>query len=181
MLALLAFNWFGYRLLISLFEHRANERFQTELDNNSYDSDELISIKIPVTSLAYYTNAKLFERVDGQVEIKGILYNYVKQRVYNDSLEMLCIPNTAMMILQTEKNDLLKSVNDIQQPEQGKKAGNHTGNTKNFSQDHYTVQDFIALTDLFGNARKKSFYFSLFTSFPYCAEIEYPPEHFSFL
>jgi len=176
LLALLSFNWFGYRYVISFFEDKANEQFKTQLDNNNYDNNELLSIKVPVTNLAYYTNSKLFERVDGQIEINSVLYNYVKQRLYNDSVELLCIRNTPVMKLQAEKNDLVKSVNDIQQTEQSKKTSNHSGNTKNFSLDHYTVHDIFKLNDLFANAANRSFHFSLFTSFPYCAVIENPPE-----
>ena len=179
LLALLSFNWFGYRLLISFFEDKANEQFVTQLDNNNYNADQLISIKVPVRNLAYYTNTKLFQRVDGQVEINGILYNYVKQRLYNDSVELLCIPNAAVMKLQTEKNDLAKSVNDIQQTEQAKKTSNHSGNAKSFSLDHYTILDVFTLNDFFTNAAKRSFYFSSLTSFLYCPAIENPPENFS--
>ena len=179
LLALLSFNWFGYRLLISFFEDKANEQFVTQLDNKNYNADQLISIKVPVRNLAYYTNTKLFQRVDGQVEINGVLYNYVKQRLYNDSVELLCIPNAAVMKLQTEKNDLAKSVNDIQQTEQAKKTGNHSGNAKNFSLDHYTFQDIPALNDPFADVAKRSFHFSSLTSFLYCPAIENPPENFS--
>lgn len=177
LLALLSFNWFGYRLFISFFENKANEQFETKLDNGNYNADQLISIKVPITNIAYYTNTKLFQRVDGQVEINGILYNYVKQRLYNDSVELLCIPNTAMMKLQTEKNDLAKSVNDVQQTEQAKKTSNHSGNAKNFSVDHYTILDIFRLNDLFTNASKRSFYFSSLNSFLYCPAIENPPEN----
>ena len=179
LLALLSFNWFGYRLLISFFENKANEQFVTKLDYGNYNADQLISIKVPVTNLAYYTNSKLFQRVDGQVEINGVLYNYVKQRLYNDSVELLCIPNTAVMKLQKEKNDLVKSVNDVQQTEQTKKTSNHPGNAKNFSLDHYTILDIFSLNDQFANAAKRSFHFSSFNSFLYCPTIENPPEHFS--
>jgi hypothetical protein len=179
LLALLSFNWFGYRLLISFFEKKVNEQFETKLDNGNYNADQLISIKVPITNLAYYTNSKLFQRVDGQVEINGVLYNYVKQRLYNDSAELLCIPNDAMMKLQTEKNDLAKSVNDVQQTEQAKKTSNHSGNAKNFSLDHYTILDIFKLTDPFADAAKRSFYFSSLNSFLYCPAIEKPPESFS--
>jgi hypothetical protein len=179
LLALLSFNWFGYRFVISFFEDKLNEQFETKLDNNNYDNNELISIKVPVTDLAYYTNTRSFERVDGQVEINGVLYNYVKQRLYNDSVELLCIPNGPLMKLQKEKNDLVRSVNDIQQTDQAKKANGHPVNAKNFSSDHYTIQDIFTLNDLFANTAKRSFDFSSFTSFPYCAVIENPPEHSS--
>jgi hypothetical protein len=179
MLALLSFNWFGYRFVISFFEDEANEKFESQLDNSNYDNDELISIKVPATNLAYYTNSKLFERVDGQVEINGVLYNYVKQRLYNDSVELLCIPNAVVMKLQTEKNDLVRSVNDIQQTDQAKKTNSHPVNAKNFSLDHYTILDIYSVSDLFAHAANRSFYFSISTSFPYCTAIENPPEHSS--
>ena len=55
-----------------------------------------------------------FERAEGEVEMNGILYKYVKSRVYNDSLEMLCIPNTAKQQLLTSKDNFAKAVMDLQ-------------------------------------------------------------------
>src|SRR6187402_3559047 len=99
-----AFNLFGYQLIASLLENRENNKIELALDENDYSDDQLISIKQP-TNLPYYQNSKDFQRVDGEVEINGIEYKYVKSRIYNDSLELLCIPNTGKMKITAAKNN----------------------------------------------------------------------------
>lgn len=136
LLALLLFNWFGYRLVISFLEGRANTVLQAQLDENNYDESQLVSIKIPVRYLSYYNSSVTFERVDGQVEINGTQYRFVKRRIYRDSMEMLCIPNHEATKLNAACNEFFKFSNDLQQD---KKPGSHPSSTKNFVLDSYTM------------------------------------------
>ena len=149
LMGLLFFNWYGYRILTSMLEARADHQLEARLDINSYDESQLISFKVPSTRLAYYNSSTQFERVDGQIDIGGIRYKYVKRRLFNDSLEVLCIPNQTAMRLQTAKNDFFKGVNDIRQDNgQSKKSGSNSGSSKSFSStDCYTVHDLLTLGD----------------------------------
>ncbi|HLX90172.1 MAG TPA: hypothetical protein VKR32_00735 [Puia sp.] len=133
LLGILTFNWFGYQLYIAIVEDKENNKLETRLDENIYDESELVSIKIPATNLPYYTNSKAFERVDGQVEIGGIQYKYVKRRMFNDCLELLCIPNKTSIRLQAAKDDYFKTVNDLQAGTQTGKKGSQQNSSKNFS------------------------------------------------
>lgn len=151
MIGILLFNWCGYRLMNSWLENRADRQLEARLDNNSYDEAQLISIKIPSTHLSYYNSSDQFERVDGQIEVDGIQYKYVKRRLFNDSLELLCIPNQMAMRLHSVKNEFFKLVNDLQQHNsQDKKSGSHPGPSRNFSPvDYYAVTDPFTLNDLY--------------------------------
>jgi hypothetical protein len=133
-LSLLVFNWWGYYVLVYYLQESVNTNLESRLDSNNYDENQLVSIKIPVTYLPYYNNSKTYERIDGQIEIEGIKYNYVKRRIYNDSLEMLCIPNQDFMKLQSAKNEFFKFINDLQHPEQNKNA--NSGSSKNMTTDY---------------------------------------------
>ncbi len=148
LLSILLFNLLGYQLLTSLLEDNANRRLETALDNNEYNESDLISIKIPVSYLPYYNNSSLFERVDGQVEIQGLEYKYVKRRIYQDSLELLCIPNPSVMNLKEAKNEFFRFVNDLQHNGNEKSAHSHHGSSKNFSIDFYTIILTYKLNDL---------------------------------
>lgn len=132
LMGILFFNWYGYKLLSSYLEDRADRRLEARLDDQDFDESQLISIKVPASHLSYYNSNTQFERVDGQIEVKGIQYKYVKRRLYNDSLEMLCIPNYAAMTIQTARNQFFQLVNDIQQ---------HNGQSKK-SDSHHTVKSF---------------------------------------
>lgn len=104
LLGLLLFNWFGYRVLIGYWQERAKIKLEARLDVNDYDESQLISVKVPVTHLAYYNSSAAFERVNGSVEILGVQYKYVKRRLYNDSLELLCLPDQGAMKLRASVN-----------------------------------------------------------------------------
>jgi hypothetical protein len=133
---ILLFNWFGYRVLNDFLQDRADLQLQSQLDLRHYDESRLISIKLPATHLAYYNNSAVFERVDGRIEINGIPFQYVKRRIYNDSIELLCIPNQMALKLRLSGEDYFKLINDIQRSQQGQ---GHSNLTKFFAVDQYTA------------------------------------------
>ena len=92
-MGVLFFNWYGYQLLSNYWQDRAERRLEASLDQNNYDESALISFKIPLTSLSYYNSTPGYERVNGQIDISGVRYQYVKRRIYGDTLEVLCLPN----------------------------------------------------------------------------------------
>ncbi len=172
-LTILLFNWFGYRLLISVMETRADQQLEAQFDENKYDESQLVSIKIPVRYLPYFSNSSSFERVDGQIEIKGVQYKYVKRRIYNDSLEMLCIPNHMAMKLQTAQNEFFKFSNDLQQE---KKPGQYPHTAKFLSIDYYTPTILFGIVGPHFLFEKKSFRYSAAIAACYSPTKEYPPD-----
>lgn len=176
LLTVLLFNFVGYRFFSSYMEEKANAQLESRLDKEDYDDAQLVSIKIPVTHLSYYNTSSKFERVDGQVEVKGIQYKFVKRRIYNDSVEMLCIPNQTAMGLQSAKDEFFKLVNDLQHNTgQSKKSDSHS--SKNFSVDNYTVNDSFTLSEIyFSNIERTSSYSSGILT-RYATTAEQPPEN----
>ena len=133
-MTILFFNWYGYQLLSMYWQQQAETRLEARLDRHDYDESQLISIKVPISNLAYYNSSNSFERVDGHIDLNGVRYNYVERRLKGDSLELMCIPNTTAMDLQKGKNDFFRQVNDLQQQNQSKKG--NTSLTKNSTQDY---------------------------------------------
>jgi len=82
---------------------KTDKDLEARLDDNQYDESQLISFKVEITRLSYYNPSNEWERVDGSIEIENVYYKYVKRRVFNDSLEVLCIPNATAMKLQAMK------------------------------------------------------------------------------
>ena len=107
------FNFVGYRLVIAYMEKGSEALLERKLDRREYSDDELLSIKTKL-NLPYYTSSPEFERTYGSVTIDGVVYEYVKKRVYNDTLELLCLPNAAKTKLQHVRNELSKSAADGQ-------------------------------------------------------------------
>jgi hypothetical protein len=174
LLGILLFNWCGYQLLTACMENRVLEQFQSKLDDNQYDESELVSIRVPAENLSYYNHSNKFERVYGQIEIGGVLYSYVKRRLYNDSIEMLCIPNCLAARIKKISNDFFSRVNDLQLPGQDQNTGSQVN--KNFSGDYCTVHALFRINDLFFSTQKPDFYYSaLLPSNPSFTD-EHPPE-----
>lgn len=109
-------------MLVSYMQNRSNKELEARLDQNNYDESQLISIKIPAVHLSYYNSSQEFERVDGSVEINGLQYKYVKQRIFNDSIELLCLPDQAKMRLTAFTDDFFRLVNGFQATRTGRPA-----------------------------------------------------------
>ncbi|MBC7830219.1 MAG: hypothetical protein H7122_20920 [Chitinophagaceae bacterium] len=175
LLCLLLFNWFGYRILSGYYEQQADLALEQKLDNSEYDETQLIEIKVPL-KLPYQNSRKEFERFDGEVEVDGIHYKYVKRAVYNDSLVLLCLPNEGKMKLQSAREDFFKLVNDLQHPSQNKKSDGNSGSVKNPIADYYTAHNNWLIPKLTAlhyqfHVNNSSFYSTDFTVSP-----EQPPE-----
>lgn len=175
LLGILMFNWVGYRFLTSYLENKVNQQLDASIDQNNYEESDLISIKV-VNNLPY-TNSKDFQRVNGQIEIAGIQYNYVKMRVAADSLELLCIPNQGATKMNAAKDEFFKLVNDLQHNGQGKKSDAHPGASKNFSVDSYTVNDLAMLSHPAALPAEKAYsFYSFLIPSCYSPIAEQPPE-----
>jgi hypothetical protein len=138
LLGILLFNWGGYRLVSDYFETRADQRLQAQLDNDLYNESELIRLKVPA-ALPYGTSSEQFEKVEGSIEINGITYNYVKRRFYQDSLEVLCIPNTAKAGIKNARDAFARLANDFtSNNNSNKKTDSHHGHSAKFSVSDFT-------------------------------------------
>jgi len=129
-LLLFAFNWFGYRLYYDYLQHKSNVNLEAALDSNSYDESQLVELKIAV-HLPYQTSWTSYQRYDGEININGTSYKYVKRKLSNDTLYLMCIPNTKKMRLETAKNDFFKNSNDLAQTDHSKNSDNSKSVTKN--------------------------------------------------
>lgn len=115
LVGILLFNAVGYRALNTYMQHKAAVQMISVLDRQQYDESQLISIKVPASHLSYYNSSPNFERVDGQIEVNGVICQYVKRRLYNDSLELLCIPNHTVTKLRMTGKDHFRLITDAEQ------------------------------------------------------------------
>lgn len=101
------------------FIHQSDQKIINRLDAEEYDESELMEVKIPL-HLPYMTSQVRYERVDGELQHEGVYYNYVKRKVSNDTLYLLCVPNGAKTSLYKDLTEYAQKVNDI--PGSGKNA-----------------------------------------------------------
>ena len=115
------FNGFGYRILSNYFDQKASAHLTELIEQNNYNESELVSVKTPI-NLPYYSNNPKFERVDGEMEIDGIIYQYVERRVYNDSVEIRILPNQDRLHIKNAKESFDKLASDFEQKLTDKKS-----------------------------------------------------------
>jgi hypothetical protein len=96
-------------LFFQYFIIQSDKELVLRADKNQYTDDELTEIKMPL-HMPYITNSAGYERVDGAVEINGTYYNYVKRKVSNDTLYLMCLPNNDKTKLYSARNDYANKV-----------------------------------------------------------------------
>jgi hypothetical protein len=165
LLGILIFNWCGYRLLISFRENKARAQLEAQLDDNKYDRSQLLSIRVTASHLSYYNSSQSFQRVDGQVQAGGIQYKYVARRIFNDSVEYLCIPDYAAMKLKVAGN------------EYSKKTSSYPGSYKVFSVECTMATDLHKLTESYTIPTKCSFRYIMPLTSSWYPDEGQPPEH----
>ena len=115
------FNLAGYRALFDLLQQKASFQIVQKLDNGSYREADLVEVKIPYP-LPYAANWPDYQRFDGEADMNGIHYNYVKRKMVNDTLYVLCIPNTEKVKITVAKNNYFNTTNDISNSSSDKKS-----------------------------------------------------------
>jgi hypothetical protein len=168
-LGIYLFTLIGYQVLIIVFENNISEHMIEHLDKNDYNDAELIEMKIPC-SLPYASNRADYQRFDGEININGVDYNYVKRKLYNDTLYLLYIPNHEKVKLTAAKNEYVRNTNDSVNTETGKKTGNNiqktfSTNYTNSILDYTIATPFIALTTVY-HSRPSNLY-NTYSSAPF--------------
>ena len=137
LIALFLFNLFGYRFVFSYMQQKSDELVRVSFDNEAYDEADLVTIKVPL-SLPYQSNQADFERVDGEIKIDGKIYKYVKRKIAEGQLVLLCLPDYKKMQIQDAKDGFYKNTNDLVQNNQSKKSEKSSSATfKNLVLDYY--------------------------------------------
>jgi hypothetical protein len=174
LLLMLVFNWCGYRWVISFMETACNNQLEVKLDNNDYNEHELIELRVPL-SLPYQTAWLNFERVNGEIEVNGIHYKYVKRKVENGEVILKCIPNHNKQKLQSAREQFYQLAYDMQQNKTDKKPASQniiksiTGDVEvNYNYWHFAK--LILITPAIFNSNQQ------LVSYNFLHNIMHPPE-----
>ena len=119
LILLLFFNWYGYRIVISVLQDVADQRLESRIDNLDYDESQLIEITVSM-NLPYQERFTDFERHYGEIEIDGKSYTYVKRKITGDVVIFKCIANQSKQVLTKIKNDLARANSAVETDHNGK-------------------------------------------------------------
>lgn len=146
LLLLLAFNWVGYRLLTSLWENNADLALETKIENSDYDESSLFEIRVPLNAPYLTGNNTDFERYDGELELQGVHYKYVKRKIENGELVLLCLPNKSKTEIQNSRAEFFKLVNDLNNSQSKNKTS--TTSFKSVTTEYKKENNFWAISSM---------------------------------
>lgn len=172
---MLFFNWYGYRIITGLMESRADQQLEARLDNQEYDEDDLIEVKIAL-QVPYQISQPEFERHYGEVEVDGRHYTYVKSKVVDGYLILKCIANSAKDQIKQAGSNYYQKANGLDNHAADKKAGDFSGFAKNFWSEYSdkTIQPELNPVVLQSQQEFSAYYFTL--PLRYAEVAGHPPE-----
>jgi hypothetical protein len=137
----------GYRVWFYYAEQNADIVMESRLDKDQYDVNELISITVPLDN-PYQLEQRNFQRIDGEFNFQGKNFKYVKRKVSDGKLILLCIPDARKMVLKKGKAEYGNAANDLNTNSNG---SSRSGTQKSFSGNDYTSDTFQLNTSILPN------------------------------
>ena len=107
-------------------EKQSSVNLNTAIEKNNYSEDDLVEIKIPLNNP--YISDHSYEDAFGETTVKGKSYQYVKRKISENTLYLMCLPNEEKASLTTTKNNL---------------GENHTQTTPNKNNQKSPLQNII--------------------------------------
>jgi hypothetical protein len=177
LLLLHLFNMGGYQLMFKHFEGVSNARLVAKIDHKDYDEKNLLEIKVPI-HLPYQLDWADYERVDGEIVLEGVHYNYVKRKLVNDTMTFLCLPNAEKTQIHHARETFYSLVNDLQQETSNQESGSVPPTSKpiKFNVTEFDQDAFAFEINQFNQTKQTDFLlFSSVLTDNYMPSIERPP------
>ena len=108
-------------LVFDQFGQSSDTRQEARIEQLAYSDEELVEVKLAVR-LPYQVSTNGFEAYSGEIEMDGVHYNYVKRKVQNDTLILLCLPNMIKTEVSNARETFFSLVNDLNKAPEGKNS-----------------------------------------------------------
>lgn len=92
-LILMVLSSIGYYPFLSLVKQQASLRTKNRIENNPHDLGANMIIKVPF-SYPYGAHDEHYQPASGEIMYKDTVYQLVRQRVYEDTLYIVCMRDT---------------------------------------------------------------------------------------
>jgi glutamate racemase len=94
-------------MVFSYLEKEASQELVASIETKSFDENNLIEIKTDLNMP--YVSDKDYENAYGETVIKGVHYQYVKRKIENNVLYLMCLPNDTKTVLAETKTTIEKN------------------------------------------------------------------------
>ena len=115
--------------MLNYLEKQSSVNLNTAIEKNNFSEDDLVEIKIPLNNP--YISDHSYEDAFGETTVKGKSYQYVKRKISENTLYLMCLPNEEKAALTTTKNNL---------------GENHTQTTPNKNNQKSPLQNIVKAT-----------------------------------
>jgi len=99
-----------YGILLGLQFKFASE-VNKQLDEDQYTTSDAITFRVPM-AIPYSIEEQDFHRVTGEFEHQGEVYRLVKQKLYKDTLYIVCVKDTKSKKINQALADYVKTFTD---------------------------------------------------------------------
>ena len=141
--------------MLSYLQEKATHSLVAKIDREDYNDADLITLTVPL-SMPYIQDSKDFERKDGEITLNGKVYHYVKQKITQGNLVLMCLPNEEKTHLQNAKDDFFRLANELQNNTSSKKSGENSHVIKLVIGDYEELQN-TAAVQLYSTQTNNSF------------------------
>jgi glutamate racemase len=88
-------------------EKNATQKLTSSIETKNFDEDNLIEIKTELNMP--YVSDREYENAYGETVINGVHYQYVKRKIENNVMYLMCLPNNTKTALAETKTNLEKN------------------------------------------------------------------------
>ena len=106
------YNVAGYKGFFFYLSQSADQRLDEKIRDDHVQDKDLITVKFPFR-VPYIAESKEFESMEGEVNVKGTIYRYVKRKIVRDTLILLCIENKEKSLIEKKRAEYFNKVNDL--------------------------------------------------------------------
>lgn len=129
----------GYYGLFMGLEY-ANDREMTQkLDASGYSESEEILVKVPLT-MPYGRDSEDYERIDGKFHHNGEYYRLVKQRMYHDTLFVVCVKDQQSKRIDEARGEFAKTLTDTPSDQANQTAKSLSGFSKDYIAHTFSIR-----------------------------------------
>lgn len=117
MLTLFLMNMWGLYGVFLGVQFKYGQEVAQNLDEDNYAGADEITFRVPL-ALPYYIDGRGYERVRGEFEANGEVYQLVKQKLLRDTLYIVCVKDHGSKKIKQALADYVKTFTD--KPENSK-------------------------------------------------------------
>jgi hypothetical protein len=111
LLVLFLLNTVGYYGFFLGIQSAQEDSISQELDQDEFVGSEAMTFRIPL-SVPYHIDNNEYERVQGQFEKDGEVYQLVKQKMLRDTLYIVCVKDDESKKINQELTNYVKTFSD---------------------------------------------------------------------